>query len=233
MEMSIRQIMFRYYFNLALLLLLPHAMLAQTDTSSADAPPVVLADKKQLRFGFDISRPILNALSDTRSSYEFSVDYHLPKDVYLVLEGGFGGSKMDYPDLQYNSSNAFFRVGVDKSMLQRLFPSDWDFLFVGVRYGVAIINRGSANFLISDPLWGSSSGVVPAKSFTGHWAELTAGLRVELLKGLFAGYTLRGKFLLNSGPFRELPPAYVAGYGKGERTTAFDFNFYLQYALRW
>lgn len=225
--------MFRSFSSVLLLLVFPLAALAQSDSTDTEGTSAVKPDKKQLRIGFDISKPILNALSDTRKSYEFSIDYNLPKDIYLVAEGGFGGSDIDYTDLKYTSNNTFFRIGVDKSMLQRLFPSDWDFLFVGLRYGIAVIQRSDATYVTTDPVWGSTSGTIAAKSFTGHWAELTAGLRVELFKGLFAGYTVRGKFLINQAPFRELPPAFVAGYGKGEKSTAFDFNFYLQYALRW
>jgi hypothetical protein len=175
----------------------------------------------------------MNLLVNNRHSYEFIVDYSLPKELYLVLEGGFGGSNIDYPDLKYTSSNSFVKLGVDRSMLQRMFPADWDLLFVGIRYGLGIIRRNEATYVTTDQLWGTTTGTIAAKNMTGHWAELTAGLRVELFKGLFTGYTIRGKFLLNQGPFRELPPAYISGYGKGEKATVFDFNFYLQYGIRW
>lgn len=231
MVMPILRIMFRYFFSI--ILLFPVVLHAQADSSAKAETEVIRADQQQLRLGFDIGRPVMNILSDTRHSYEFSLDYCFPKDLYLVAEGGWGGSDINYTDLKYTSSNTFFRVGIDKSMLQRLFPNDWDYLFVGLRYGIAPIQRSEATYTTSDPVWGTTSGSIASKSFTGHWAELTAGLRVELLKGFFAGYTVRGKFLLNQSPFRELPPAFVAGYGKGEKSTAFDFNFYLQYALRW
>lgn len=223
--------MYRFSFSF-LLVLSSFSLFAQTDSTAVEMPPVIAA-KRQLRIGVDISRPVMNAVYKNRYSYEAAVDYFLPKELYLVAEGGFGGSSLDYEDLHYTSSNSFFKIGIDKSMLQRLFPSDWDFLFVGVRYGVALIQRNEAGFRTEDPVWGSTSGVLPSKSLTAHWAELTGGLRVELLKGFFAGYTVRGKFLISQSAFRDLPPYFIAGYGKGEKNTAFDFNFYLQYGLRW
>ena len=205
----------------------------QKDTVDVNAISAIEPNQKQLRLGVDLSRPVMNMLVKSRHSYEFIVDYSLPKEIYLVAEGGFGGSDINYPDLKYTSTNTFVKVGVERSMLQRMFPEDWDLLFVGIRYGMAFIKRKEATFTTNDQFWGTTTGTIPAKNITGHWAELTAGLRVELFKGIFTGYTIRGKFLLNQGPFRELPPAYVAGYGKGEKNTVFDFNFYLQYALRW
>jgi len=224
--------MFRFFTSILLLLIVAQAA-AQTDTANVEGTSFIKPDKKQLRVGIDIARPVMNAISDRRSSYEFTLDYNLPKDIYLVAEGGFGKMEVSYSDLQYSSNSTFFRIGIDKSMLQRLFPSDWDYLFVGLRYGMAFIERKEARFVTTDPVWGTTSGTIASKSFQGHWVELTAGLRVELLQGFFAGYTVRGQFLLNQAPFRELPPEFVAGYGKGEKTTNFSFNFYLQYALRW
>jgi hypothetical protein len=63
--------------------------------------------------------------------------------------------------------------------------------------------------------------------------EVTGGMRVELVKGLMAGWNVRGKFLLNTADFRDLAPLYVAGYGRGEKNAVFDFNLYLGYAIRW
>ncbi len=209
---------------------------AQTavDTSAAKKP------KKepehyghQLRIGFDISKPIVNALQDTRTSYEAEVDYYLRKEVYAVAEGGFGSAKYDYSDLSYKSTNSFFRLGVDRTLITRLGASDWDAAFVGVRYGVGFINRGEAAYTIVDSVWGNASGTTPAKTFTAHWAEVTGGVRVELLKNFFAGWNVTGRFLLNGRSFNELSPVFIGGYGRGDKTTVFDFNFYFCYAFRW
>lgn len=232
MVMSILPNMYKYISSL-FLLFLSFQVLAQTDSSAKKNDHVFIANEHQLRLGFDMSKPVMNLLYKTKYGYEFSLDYDTRKDIYLVAEGGFGGSEINYNDLKYSSTNTFYKIGIDKSMLQRMFPGDWDYLFVGLRYGIAFINRKEATFITNDNFWGTTVGTIPATSFTGHWAEITAGLRVELLKGLFAGYTVRAKFLLNQNTFKELPPAYIAGYGKGDKNTSFDFNFYLQYALRW
>ncbi len=187
----------------------------------------------QLRIGIDVSKPIINALQNTRASYEAEVDYYLRKEVYAVVEGGFGSAKYDYPDLSYKSANSFFRLGIDHTLITRLGAGDWDAAFVGVRYGVGFINRGEAAYTIVDSVWGNVSGTTSSKTFTAHWAEVTGGVRVELLKGLFAGWNVTGRFLLNGRSFNELSPAFIGGFGRGDKTTVFDFNFYLCYAFRW
>ena len=218
----------------AFILLLAVSARAQAD--SAATPKKKKSEEhygKQLRFGFDISKPVINLVQHTRASYEVSVDYYLRHEIYAVAEGGFGSADYDYPDLSYRSSNSFFRVGIDKTLITRLASSDWDAAFIGARYGVAFINRQEASYTIIDSLWGATTGIIPAKTFTAHWVEVTGGVRVELLRNIIAGWNIRGRFLLNENAFRELSPVFIAGYGKGDKTTIFDFNFFICYALRW
>lgn len=217
----------KYTFSLCLLLLAFPAF------SQHAAQPDTGMKYHQIRLGIDIAKPIGNVFQQNHYSYEAALDYLIKKEVYATLEAGFGRSNIDYPDLKYTTSNTFVKIGVDKSMVPRLFSSDWDMLFVGLRYGMAFIQRDEATFTTNDDFWGTTTGTIAGKSFTGHWAELTVGIRVELFKGFYAGYTGRAKFLINQKAFRELPPDFIAGYGKGEKNTNFDFNFYLLYGLRW
>lgn len=218
---------------LCILLLLPAFLYAQVDSVSTKKKKTAEHYGHQLRLGFDISKPIINFVQSTYKSYEAELDYYLNREIYAVAESGFGSAEYNYPDLSYRSSNAFFRIGVDKTLIKRLNNSDWDAAFIGARYGVALIDRQEATYTITDSLWGTTSGTIPAKAFNAHWAEITGGVRVELFDGISAGWNIRGKFLLTDKTFRELSPVFIAGYGKGDKSTIFDFNFFICYALRW
>jgi hypothetical protein len=232
--------MSKYIINI-LFLLLPFSAFAQMDDmeEEKDTKPKVVDTVKQLRFGIDISKPIMYSFSGERRSYEAEIDYYLRKDIYAVVEGGFGGAKVNYTDpnhladLIYTSNNVFFKTGVSKGMLLRLGTNDWDMAFIGARYAFSPIRRSAATYTITDVFWGQTSGSIPAKNLTAHWFELVGGTKVELFKGIFVGWTIRGKFRLNQKTFKELPPAYIAGYGKGDKNSVFDFNFYVNYAIRW
>jgi len=226
----------RLFYTLLLLsgLFLPVTGRGQADSASFEKmKPKDEKYGRQLRFNFDISRPVINLTQDTKKSYEAGVDFYVRKEVYAVAEGGFGSAIYEYPDLSYRSNSSFFRVGIDKSLIKRLAGNDWDAAFIGARYCMAFINRQEASYTIVDSLWGNTSGIIPAHSFTAHWAEVTGGVRVELLPHLMAGWNVRARFLLSDKAFRELSPVFIAGYGKGDQTTQFDFNFYICYALRW
>lgn len=187
----------------------------------------------QLRFSFDIAKPVINLLQDTRRSYEFAIDYYYRNEVYLALEGGFGSAGYHYPDLNYDTRNAFLRAGFDKTLIKRIGNADWDMAFFGLRYALAPIHRDVATYTIGDSVWGSSVATVAATNQLAHWVELTGGIKVELLQHFMLGWNLRGRFLLNETSFRELRPVFIAGFGRGDRSTVFDFNIFVSYSLRW
>ena len=187
----------------------------------------------QLSLGFDITHPIINASLSDRKGYEFEADYFLSKELYVVAEGGWGSSNVNYVDLKYTTKNTFYRFGFNKGLLARENPKDWDMMFIGLRGAFGSISRSAAQYTVIDSLWGSTSGSLGNKNFNGYWAEITGGMRVELVKCLFAGWNIRGKFLLNSKSFSDLSPLYIAGYGRGDKNAVFDFNLYINYSFRW
>jgi hypothetical protein len=222
----------KYIISL-LLLLSQVCAYAQDGDSDTTKRKIETKGLHQLCIGIDIAQPITSALAKNRNGYEMTIDYFCGKETYAVLEGGFGNAKVDYADLKYSSTNTFFRIGINKSILTRLTSNDWDMGFIGVRYGIAAINRSAGTYTVIDAFYGNTTGTIAAKSFLGHWAEIVGGMRVAIIKDLSAGWTIRGKFLLNAGAFKELSPSYVAGYGKGDKTSAFDYNFYINYAIHW
>jgi hypothetical protein len=219
------------YFISILLLSLSFQSFSQDDDSAAVKP--FTDSMGLLRFSMDISKPILNSFSDKRKSYEFEVIYYWKKSIYVVAEGGFGSSQMDDTLLKYSSANSFYKIGLNKSMLGRSGANDWDMAFIGFRYALAPIKRSDAFYKTYDNFWGNTSGTIPGDNMTAHWMEICSGVQLELYKGIFAGWTVSAKFLMNKKEFQELPPSYIAGYGKGDNNTIFDFNFYVGYSIKW
>lgn len=192
-------------------------------------PPFV----HQVRFGVDISRFAFNLMYPSKQAYDFQIDYALRNNVYAAAETGFGSGKVAYDKLNYKTNAYFIRLGVDKSFLNKIAATDFDIGFLGFRYGMGVGQRQAADFKINSPFGTQIEGTIPQQNFVVHWVEIVGGLKVELWKGVFAGWTGRGKFLLNSGVFKELAPNYIAGYGKGDKNSSFDFNFYISYSIKW
>lgn len=187
----------------------------------------------QIKIAVDISRIPFNILKPSSQGYEFQADYLLRNEVYINAEAGFGRGKVNYDILKYNTNSAFVKIGVQKSLLDRLYVKDFDLAFFGLNYGTAFGQRAEATYVVKSIFGTENTGTVAPQNFFIHWGELVAGVRVEFLPRVFAGWNARGKFLFNAGTFKELSPNYIAGYGKGDKSVIFDFNMYIAYAIRW
>lgn len=179
------------------------------------------------RIGIDLSKVLASPLAKNYNAYEFTADVHFRRDLWLVADAGFGNSFVANTNLQYKSSNAFLRLGLDKTFFNQEHKGDLDNAFVGLRYGASRVNRGEAVYFIRDTVWGNSAGAIPGAAFTAHWLELVGGFRIEIVKNIFLGWNIRAKTFINPKKFAQLPPPYLAGYGPGEKNTAFGYNFYL------
>ena len=208
------------------------------DTSGA--APAVSTKKQgpgyqpQIKLLLDVGNLGLNFLDERRNDYEISADYLYRNNWYIVAEGGYAEGKIDYDNLKYRTTSSYLRVGGDKSLLEPISKRDLDIVFFGFRYGIGMGTRGDAYYVVPSQFGPSKEGVFESQDFIVHWGEMTAGMRVELWQGIYAGWNFRARFLLNGKVFEQkISPNYIAGYGVADKSTSFGFNIYLGYAFRW
>lgn len=187
----------------------------------------------QVRIGFDIAAIPFNFMHPSRRGYEFQADYNWKDNVSWAAEAGWGTGNVNYPFLEYTTNGAFVRLGVEQNLLSVLNIGDFDNAFAGVRYGMGFGKLGDAVYKVPSLFGGVSEGSAPGQAYFVHWGEIVGGVKVGIWKSLYAGWTVRGKFLFNSGTFKEHSPNYIPGFGKGDKKSSFGFNFYLSYGLQW
>jgi len=135
--------------------------------------------ERQLRVMVDVFNPLRTVINPNNYTFEINSDYNLWKDAFLVLEAGYGGGKINYDNLKYQSKNGFVRLGIEKSFFDPLYNDDRDMVTLGLRYGMAIGKRGAAEYTIPNPFGGVTTAQTSEKNFFTHWGEATMGLRFE------------------------------------------------------
>ena len=183
------------------------------------------------RIGLDVSKLVASVAQKNYKVVEAQLDTRYKRDLFFALELGTGNSVVENEYITYKSSNSFARVGLDKTFFRADFKQDMDNAFIGLRYGIAAIKRSASTYNIYDAVWGNTSGTIDGANFVAHWLEINAGFRLEIVKNIFAGWNIRAKTFINPRKFEKLPPAYVAGYGRGDKNTAFGYNFYILYGF--
>jgi hypothetical protein len=139
------------------------------------------------------------------------------------------------PLYQYNTKGNYFKVGVDVNFLKdkeanTRFAKD-DVIFWGLRYAHSSFTA-NATFDLEDEFGVYDNTVVQSSDeVKAWWIEMVAGIKVEVLKNVFLGYTMQFRFLKTFSQRETLSPYDVPGFGSGNRKNTFGFDYYVFYRI--
>ncbi|MFV0365094.1 MAG: DUF6048 family protein [Mangrovibacterium sp.] len=219
---------FRYFLTIVLAALLTNAQAEEKKPPKAEK----YWHETGLRLGADITRPFQSLWTKgNRWGGEVSADLEVSPDVFVVAEGGWETFDMKQPHVDYSSNGAYLRLGVDYNLLHvPTEHNDKSTLYVGARYGFGPSVQTVNSYTI-DNYWQTFEESFPRQNYFSHWGEFVFGMKTEVLKNFYLGWSIRVKFMLGqSGD--DMPPAYfAAGYGTNDTGANFDFNYSLMYSL--
>lgn len=184
-----------------------------------------------LRLGMDMTRPFQNLWTKgDRYGTEFSADLEMKPNLYGVVETGWEKFKLDQTYVNYQSSGSYLRLGIDYNLLQTESADEKDIFFAGLRYAFGLANQQVNNYFF-DGYWADAQGSFAKQNYSSHWIEVVLGLKGELLKNFYMGWSIRAKFLVAQKSF-DIPPVYFTpGFGKSESGAAFDFTYSIYYTI--
>lgn len=184
-----------------------------------------------IRLGADLTRPFQSLWTKgDRKGAEFSADFELKPNIFPVAEAGWEKYSLDHDFVSYNASGPYLRLGVNYNLLAAESKEERDILYIGFRYGVSFAKQEVSSYRI-DNYWGPTEGSFPSQTYQSQWFEVVFGLTGEVLKNVYLGWSLRGKFNLVQKEL-ELPPAFFnPGYGKAENGMNVDITYSLFYTL--
>ncbi len=216
------------YFLLLMTVIFSYAAFAQNEHST-DTVKHDFEITPFIRLGIDVSAIGRSFYEPEVRQIEFSVDSELIRNFFFNLEGGVLRVNSEQETFSYKSSGYFVRAGTDFNLLGRPDPGQKDLVLFGLRYAYAYLNHESPFFDLENPYWGSYSGSIDPSGYHAHWFELTGGVRTEVFKNLFVGWTLRTKVPLYKTAEPEIEPYYIAGLGYGKLKTPVMVHFSLFY----
>ena len=186
-----------------------------------------------LRIDLDISPVITSLLSKSDSySFEGAVQTTLFQKYFPVIEFGFAGAdKTSTENVNFSTNGGFLRIGNDFSAMKQKAGADKqnNFFLIGARLGFSHFNYKINNIEIQDEYWEESKtyNFTKLKS-TKLWFEIAAGIRVEIIKNIYMGWTIRNKRMLINDSEGKISPWYVPGFGVNS-TSSWGFNYAIGY----
>lgn len=183
--------------------------------------------------GGDVAGAASKVLGSDIMSTEAIVSVNLKNRFFPVAEIGYGSIDTidDETDIHYKASAPYFRLGMDYNVFYRK-PYLPGYFTVGLRYGFTSFDYDVQAPPLTDPNWGGTSIPVDYKEVKTNvgWAELVAGMKANVYKGFYMGFTVRYRARLNMTKHENSEPYYIPGFGKGEKNN-FGITYNLIYKL--
>lgn len=188
---------------------------------------------KGIRVGADITRPFQDLwIKGNRYGSEFTADMELWPNLFPTFETGLDFMKLKTDFVDYKSSGSYSRIGIDYNVLQAENTNDKNIFVVGLRYGFAIAKQQVNSYTI-DSYWKPVTGNFGSQNYGAHWAEFLIGMKGEVIKNIYLGWTIRGKILVDKKDLGMPPVFFVPGYGKASHSFNADFTYTISYNLPW
>ncbi len=156
-------------------------------------------------------------------SMEGGVQVDLKHKYYPVFELGFAGAnKLSTDNVGFKTSGLYGRLGLDFNLIkQKKDSKPTNNLFLaGLRLGMSHFAYDLTNLVITDNYWGGSQIInYTNQPSTKIWFEVVAGVRVEVVKNIYMGWSVRNKNILSKDAAGKPKPYYIPGFGLNNGTS--------------
>ena len=203
-------------------------------------------NNKKVFYGFsahlDVASPLVNYLIDkSMLSFEAAFDVDLMHKYFPTFELGFGSAdKINENNIHYKVNAPFYRIGLNFNILRtknkdgekKIFIGSYP--YIGFRYGFSLFKYDLEGVVINDDYWGVSRPMeVNPKYLYAGWAELVAGVKVNMVKGFTMGWNIRvGLLSHTSRASLKSQLWYIPGFGKNN-TVNVMFNYTFGYTFNY
>jgi hypothetical protein len=194
----------------------------------------MLTKDRGFRFGVDISDFVMPLFYPETKGYEFLADIQITDDIFIAGEYGFSKTTLDTDSysFNYNLDGWYMKIGINRNMLKNDEKSKNDMVFVGIRYSFSSFKHRARNISIFDEHWDEEIITdTGERSLNCHFIDIAAGVKTELFKNIYLGWTIRGMIRLKLEPDKIMTPYIIPGFGKGSKKATIGFNYSIYYRI--
>ena len=159
-------------------------------------------------------------VKDKYYSTEVSAIVNLNNRFFPVAEVGLGYTNIvsELYSIGYQTRAPYYRIGMDYNVQYK--NGKPNYIYIGGRVGYTSFDYDVEAPSLHDPIWGDEAAMqlknMPCQAI---WAEAVCGVRAEMFKNFYMGWSLRYKYPIYNGPISNGGPWYIPGYGAGKAGT--------------
>jgi hypothetical protein len=220
--------MSKFIFSILLILT---SLLVNGQTIKTDSIPPKI-EKYGVRFGADISKLIQSFYDKNYKGIEFVGDYRVTKNYYLAGELGNENTTVADNKLSFTTQGTYLKVGFDYNSYENWLNMR-NMLYIGMRYGASTFSQTLNSYKLynTSTYFPEAPTVISGEKFNGltsQWIEVVLGLKAEVLKNIYLGFSLRMNRLLTNTKPDNFENLYIPGFN---RTYNGDFGIGFNYSV--
>ena len=167
-----------------------------------------------LFIGVDLGTPI-QAIYSNKKGFQASLAYHFKPKWTINVEGGFEKNKYDEINWDVDVDGIYARVGANWYITQEK-SNPLNGLYVGGRLAYASYNQTINSYPIRDIYSNQvvDQGSLDKASVSSFWIEVVVGGKIELVKKLYADFSIHPAIFLGGKKQDDIEPLAIPGYGR-------------------
>ena len=196
-----------------------------------------LSSKSDKPLGLYISTDVFGYIypifvKDKYYSAEVSATFNIHNRFLPVAEAGIGYTNIisELYEIGYQTRAPYYRIGMDYNMQYK--NGKPNSIYLGGRIGYTSFKYDVDAPALKDPIWGDEAPVqfkeMPCRAI---WAEAVGGVRAEIFKNLYMGWSLRYKYPIHKAPINNGGPWYIPGFGAskaGSLGATYSVSYYFK-----
>ena len=201
-------------------------------------PKQKLINIDKLSIGIDLYRPIYSNINDDDLSYELITTLRIFKDFSIASEIGSLDRYIEDENVNFTSSGEYIKFGFDYNLYNNWTGMD-NSIYLGIRFATSNFNNKIDNYTVRNPdsYWSNTVTdgyeVVNHSNQNANWLEFLVGIKVETIKNIYFGISLRLNRLLSNSSPNNFSNLYIPGFNKvtDDNSWGSGFNYTLTYSL--
>lgn len=220
-----------YIVSLLLMLGISQVTMSQSE-ESVDSVQVPLWQGVTIEV--DVAPVVTNLFNDLSSfRYEAAARFNLSNKYFPVFETGYESRHEQLNSgIDFMGTGMFYKIGIDLSLIKSKFQHSINNKFLlGARLGMSGFRYDVTNIPVHNALNGSGSTIdFTDQQQRAYWMEIVAGIRIEVVKRVIMGWSVRTKNPFGEAAAGSLGPWYIPGFGRaGDGVWAFNYTIGYQF----
>ncbi len=192
-----------------------------------------------IRFGVDLSKPLIAQLDKDYFGLELVGDIRLFSEFYGAIEIGNEKKTQQSERINFSTTGTYLKLGFDYNMYKNWKGMN-NAIYLGMRIGNSFHKQKVNEYepYQIDHYWNTGAikqgpDIREQDALSARWIEVVAGIKVKMINNIYMGFSLRLNRLMSDTQPVNFDNLYIPGFNKktDDNVWGAGFNYTLTYAI--